>query len=276
MNYRQEKGRIVAENHLEVSDILLGEKKRKHTDTALTAALLLQPDGRMVFDIPVSGNAADPNFSNRTSIVKKLRSLQVKAAVSPFLLVDDILKATKLPAAERRQLSQLSFPAGKSDFSQSGKDKLAALAHLLRERPWLTLKIQGFADAKNDRAAMVAELKKNALYKQVVEEIRMSEEISKAYGREEIPAPEPLGPGGKPKDMIRKKTEAITVGDAELLELAHKRSMAVQRYLVDELGVKSLRLIVSERQSIIRETVGRPGNRVDFIVGSSLETDWKR
>jgi outer membrane protein OmpA-like peptidoglycan-associated protein len=230
----------------------------------------------MVFDIPVSGNAADPNFSNRTSIVKKLRSLQVKAAVSPFLLVDDILKATKLPAAERQQLSQLTFPAGKSDFSQSGKDKLAALAHLLRERPWLTLKIQGFVDAKNDRAAMIAELEKDALYKQVVEEIRKSEEISKAYGREEIPAPEPLGPGERPKDMIRKKTEAISVDDAELLELAHKRSMAVQQYLVDELGVESRHLSVGVLESTISETVGRPGNRVDFVVGSSLETDGKR
>jgi outer membrane protein OmpA-like peptidoglycan-associated protein len=276
MNYRQENGRVVAENHLEVSDILLGEEKQKHTNTALTAALMLQPDGRMVFDIPVSGNAADPNFSNRTTIVKKLRSLQVKASLSPFLLVDDILKATKMTAAERRQLGQLSFPAGKSDFSQSGKDKLAAFALLLRERPWLTLKIHGFADAKNDRAAMVAELKTNALYKQVVEEIRKSEEISKAYGREEIPAPEPQGPGGKPKDMIRKKTEAITVDDAGLLELALTRSMTVQGYLVDELGVEKSRISVNERQTIIKETVGRPGNRVDFVVGSSLETDGKR
>jgi hypothetical protein len=76
--------------------------------------------------------------------------------------------------------------------------------------------------------------------------------------------------------MIRKKTEAITVDDAELLELAHKRSIAVLRYLVDDLGVERPRLYVGEGGSIIRETVGRPGNRVDFIVGSSLEKDVER
>jgi outer membrane protein OmpA-like peptidoglycan-associated protein len=271
VHYRQEKGRIVAENHLEVSDIRLGEKKKKHTNTELTVALLLQPDGRMVFDVPVSGNTADANFSLRASIVKKLSALQVKASVSPFLLVDDILKETKLPAAERRQLSYLSFVAGKSDFSRSGKEKLAALAHLLRERPWLTLKIQGFADAGNDRTAMIADLKENALYRQVVEEIRKSDEISKAYGREEILPPVPLAKLGKQQDMVRKKTGKVTVDDAELLELALQRSMAVQGYLVEELGVEKSRISVKERQTIIKETAGRSGNRVDFIVGSSLE-----
>jgi len=270
IQYRQEKGRFVANNHLEVSDIVLGERKQEHTNTALTVALLQQPDGLMVFDIPASGNVADPNFSLRTAIVKKLRSLQVKAAVSPFLLVDDILQDTNLPVAERRQLSHLSFTAGMMDFSRSGKEKLAALAHLLRERPWLTLKIQGYADARNDRAAMVAVLEKNARYKQVVEDIRKSEEISKAYGREEIPPPEPLASLGKSQGMARKKKKSITVDDAELLELAHERSMVVQLYLIEELKIEERRLSVGERQLILGETVGRPGNRVEFTVGSSL------
>jgi outer membrane protein OmpA-like peptidoglycan-associated protein len=186
--------------------------------------------------------------------------------------VDDILKKTNLPDAERRQLSQLSFVAGKAEFSRSGKEKLAALAHLLRARPWLTLKIQGLADAKNDRTAMVADLKENASYRQVVEEIRKSDEISKAYGREEISPPVPLAKLGKQQqDMAGGKTGKVTVDDAELLELAHERSMAVKGYLIDELRVGKERLILGEGGLLVSETAGRPGNRVDFIVGSSLE-----
>jgi uncharacterized protein involved in outer membrane biogenesis/outer membrane protein OmpA-like peptidoglycan-associated protein len=272
IDYRQEKGQIVGENHLVVGDFQLGAKKQQGTNAALTAALMMQPGGRMEFDIPVSGDAADPAFSYRKSVAKALRSLQIKAAVSPFLLLEDLLESAPLSAVGRRQIAQLSFPFGQEKFAVAEKEKLAALAHVLRERPWLTLTIKGFADGKGDREAIMAERKKQAVYKQVVEEIRRSEALSKAYGKEEIPTPAPGMPDGRPEDTVGKRPPAIKVDEAELLELAQKRSLAVRRYLVDELKIEGGRLTVGGDELVSADSVGRSGNRVDFVLGSSLET----
>jgi hypothetical protein len=270
IDYRQEKGQVVGKNHLVVSDFRVGAQKEKGANLALTAALLLQPGGRMEFDIPVSGDAADPAFSYRKSVVKALRSLQVKAAVSPFLLVADLLEATPLSAAGRRQISQLSFLFGQEKFVVAEKEKLVALAHVLRERPWLTLTIKGFADGKGDREAIMTAREKRAAYKQVVEEIRRSEAVSNAYGKEEIAPPTPGKGGGSVEDRGEKRAPTIKVDDAELLELAHKRTLAVRDYLVNELKVEGGRLTVGRDELIVADLVGQSGNRVDFILGCSL------
>ena len=273
IDYRQENGQIRGENHFVVSDFQLGAKKTKGSNVALTAALLLQPDGRMEFDIPVSGNAADPAFSYRKSMVNALSTLQIKTAVSPFLQLEDLLKTTPLSDAARREISQLSYSFGHEELSDTAKEKLAALAHVLRERPGLTLTINGFADGKGDRAAIKAEREKRTVYKQVVEEIRRSEALSKTYGKEEIPAPAPVKPLGSQGDTSGKRPPVIKVDDAELLELAHKRSLAGRQYLVDELKVEGERVKIGREELLVGDSLGRSGNRVDFILGSSLETN---
>jgi uncharacterized protein involved in outer membrane biogenesis len=271
INYKQERGRVQADNRLVIRDFLIEEKKRLDSNIALAAALLQNKEGIIVLNFQVGGDASDPSFSLRSGLMQALRSYQIKTAVSPFSLAKDLLEQEDLRRGDAVQLAQISFPFGKTELSDQSKADLQLLARVLSERPLLTLTIKGFVDARGDRDIISARLKKEASYRQIVEDIRLSEAFSKTYGKEEIAPSRPPESGAQAGAARRRESPVVKVTNEELVEMAHQRSQAVFQYLTDVLGVGATRLAVSDGGELIpADSVGRPGNRVDLVLGGKL------
>jgi hypothetical protein len=269
MNYRQEKGRVTANTHLLVHDFQLGDEKKQDNNMALLVALLTDEDGRLILDIPVNGNITKSGFSLRREVLRMLRSYQVKATISPSVLLKDALPPGS-PSGAGGGLERISFSFGSAELAPGDKVGLIPLAQALRKRPLLTVTIKGYADARSDREAILAKRRKEKTFRQVVEDIRLSEAISETYGREEIVSTDPVEASGS-SETGRATLEALKVTDAELLELAGQRCLAVRQYLVDVLKIDGARIAINPQAELIpQNSPGQAGNRVDFLLGSRL------
>jgi hypothetical protein len=269
MNYRQKKGRVTANTHLLVHGFQMGEEKKQDNNMALLVALLTDEDSRLILNIPVSGNITESSFSLRRGILRMLRSYQVKATISPSVLLKDVLPPGE-PSGAGGGLERISFSFGSAELAPGDKVELIPLAQALRKRPLLTITIKGYADARSDREAILAKRREEQTFRQVVEDIRLSKTISETYGREEIVSSGPVEAGGSSENG-RAALEALKVTDAELLELARQRSLAVRQYLVDVLKIGGARVAINPQAELIpQNSPGQAGNRVDFILGSRL------
>ena len=75
-------------------------------------------------------------------------------------------------------------------------------------------------------------------------------------------------PGSVEKE--RAMPESVTVSDDLLISLAKQRANAVRDFFVNDLDVAPDRIHVDKSGGLIRAgSLGRPGNRVDFILMSS-------
>lgn len=87
--------KITGKNNIDIYKPEVGEKQK--VDSALhiplKAALyvLTDKDGKVVLDVPVSGDLNDPKFSYWKAVWKTLGNLLVKVAVSPFNKISEVL-----------------------------------------------------------------------------------------------------------------------------------------------------------------------------------------
>lgn len=131
------------------------------SDNSVTApvklglTLLRDGDGRVTLDIPVNGDLADPEFDLGPVMMKTLRSVLVKAAMSPFSLLGSVVDLAGFNADE---LGEVAFLPGETTLLMGEYTKMEAVADALMARKGLVLGIRGRALESVDLPALEAGL----------------------------------------------------------------------------------------------------------------------
>jgi hypothetical protein len=175
--YKIHDKQLAATNDILIDQFELGEKVENPNAVSLplklAVALLKDSNGRIKFDVPITGSLENPQFSLGAIISDAIVNAIGKIIASPFNAIASLIGSQK-------DLSTISFNAGSAELSAPQLAKLADLAKALQQRPQLTLEIKGTAYLDQDWPA----ISDDALYDQL--KIRHAEELNKKKGAVKI------------------------------------------------------------------------------------------
>ncbi|MRR55211.1 MAG: DUF748 domain-containing protein [Deltaproteobacteria bacterium] len=283
--YHIENKNLTSENKLFFDQLTFGEKvdsdKATSLPVRLAVALLKDRKGEIHIDLPVTGRTDDPEFSIWRLVFQVLRNLLVKAATSPFALLQAAFSGGE-------DFSSVTFPPGSATLPQAEKDQLLKLAGALQDRPNLSIEVIGYADKENDpqgyRNEYLSRKMRSEKFLALVKEKKnlpgqtaSSTEILPAeysnylkivYRKEKFPKPRNLI--GMQKDLPDSEMKKLifantTVGDAELRKLAEERAGVVRNFLTEE-GKLNQEKVFLKSDDIYKAPgeKGKPASRVEF------------
>lgn len=251
LSYKVDKKVLTAENKVFIDQFTFGDKVESPKATSLpvrfAVALLKDKNGEIHLDLPLSGRTDSPKFSVWGLVGQVLKNLLVKAATSPFAL----LQASFGSGAD---FSSVSFSSGSGRLTSAEEDKLRTLARVLAERPGIRLEVTGFADRERDPEGYRLELllrkmkSEKSLFTakekresgglkpdQVdIPPVEQSKWLKVVYEKEKFPKPRTvIGtlktlPDEEMKKLILANT---TVTEEQLRSLARERALAVMSFL---------------------------------------------
>ncbi len=284
--YHIEDKNLTSENKLYFDQLEFGKKvdsdKATSLPVRLAVALLKDRKGEIHIDLPVTGRTDDPEFSIWRLVFQVLRNLLVKAATSPFALLQAAI------GGGSEDFSSVTFAPGSTTLTPQEKDKLLKLAGAIQERPNLSVDVTGFVDKENDpegyRNEYLARKMRTEKFLALVKDKKNlpgqtpnSTEILPAeystylkivYRNEKFPKPRNFI--GMLKDLpdseMRKLIFANTVvGDAELKKLAQERAAVVRNFLTEQGKVNQERVFL-KNGDIYKEPKekGNSASRVEF------------
>jgi Domain of Unknown Function (DUF748) len=286
LKYHIEKGKLDADNKVFLDQFTFGSAVDSPQATKLpvrlAVALLKDRNGEIRLDIPVTGELHDPRFSIWGVVWRVVRNLLVKAATAPFALLGAIF------GGGGEQLSHLEFAAGLATISDAGTAKLANLAKILKDRPGLTLEVEGHVDVEEDRealrelrfrrkvaAAKAQELAKAGLPVPPLDNVHVAPQeyakyLALAYKKETFPKPRNFLGIAKtlPAPEMEKLMMAnIRITDGNLRRLAEERAAAARDWLIGAGGVAPGRVFLVEGKTLAPEKKeSLPARRVDFRI----------
>ncbi len=263
--YKQQDQKITADNGVTVQGFELGQRTDGNAQLPLTIALHMDASKTVSLDIPIRGDISEADFSFKNSFVKVVRNLLIKTAVSPFALL------ASLAPEQEHPLNRLIFPYGATSLTESNEKQLTLLADILKKRPYLIVQINGYADTVCDREAIAAKHHQEEALRRLEREARLSTQLSKTYGKEEIVTPEIPGPSASGGSAEHSTLPEKAIMEA-LNELADQRSKLIRQHLVDELGIPPER--VQTGKSRIQSSEEPPkqcASRVDFTLDTLLK-----
>jgi hypothetical protein len=282
LEYKIEQGRLLGENDVVLSDLVLGEKV-DHPDAAslplgLAVSLLKDADGVIRIDLPVEGDVNDPAFRIGGVIWQAFTGLITKIVSSPFKLLGNLI------GVESEDFGQFEFLAGRSDLTPPELEKVAQLAQAIQQRPELVIEVNGATDPGIDVPATkrlrlidaVNQRLQKELGYQADESLMLDEEIRaviEAMFAERFPdmppaslkplhtAPPPDDPEGKPvldalayaHDMWDRLLEAEIVSDEDLAALAAARATGIRDAFLAGGNVDSSRITLGESAQVESE-----------------------
>jgi hypothetical protein len=285
LHYTIEEKKLDATNNVLIDQFDFGEtvKSADAVDlpVKLGVSLLKDRSGKIKLNIPVTGRLDDPQFSVIGIIIKVLKDLLVKAAMSPFSLIGSMVGSSE-------DLSYIGFDSGSGRLSDAEKAKLDTLAKALADRPNLNIDISGFVDMDADRQGLVdGEFKKLLLAKKSQkksekEEAAAEEEpadiapeefeklLKKAYSAAQFEKPKNaigISKGLPPAEMEELIKKNITITDDDLHELAKERAIGVKDYLASQGKVEAGRLFLVDPPALTPEKKEKVTNsRVDLRI----------
>jgi hypothetical protein len=289
LKYHIENKKLESENKLFLDQLTFGKKVESDRATSLpvrlAVALLKDRKGEIHLDLPVTGRTDDPQFSAWRVVLQMLKNLLVKAATSPFALLQSAFGG-------KEDFSSVSFAPGSTRLSAAEREKLAKLAQAIHDRPALKLEVTGFVDREKDpegyRSEVLLRKMKNEKFLALVKEKKnvdgqsaetmeilpqeQSTWLKAVYRKEKFPKPRNIIGLVKdiPDDEMRKLILAHTVvGSEELQNLARDRAVTVRNFLVDE-GKLTPERIFEKKGEIFKapEREGGSVSRVEFGVAT--------
>ncbi|MBN2254347.1 MAG: DUF748 domain-containing protein [Deltaproteobacteria bacterium] len=266
LDYLLEGNRLIGENKIFLNQFTLGERVESASATSLPVslaiALLKDRQGNITIDLPVQGDIDDREFSYGRLVIRALVNLITKIVTAPFAALGSLL------GGQGEELSHIDFEYGSAVLAPEQTEKLDRLAKALYERPSLRLEIRGIADRISDRSVLadkavmrtIRELKADELRagsKKVpptIDEIALSGEdyarlVTKAYRKlrerkPELPPPAKKITGEALQMMKRELTDAITIEDSDLRQLAHERARQIKGCLLGSGSIENERLFI--------------------------------
>lgn len=287
LKYKVDQKRLSAENSVFLDQFTFGDRIESQKATSLpvrlAVALLKDRKGEIHLNLPLSGRTDDPKFSVWGVIGQMLKNLLVKAATSPFALLQSAFGGGE-------DFSTVTFAPGTSHLPPAEETKLRSLAKVLTDRPGIKLEVAGFADRERDpegfRQELLLKKMKSEKFLAVVKEKRESAGLSAeameippaeqsrwlkaVYEKEKFPRPRTIIGTLKslPDAEMRKLILANTVvGEQQLRQLARERAMVVTNFLTREGKLPQERLFEKSGDVFAPPAKeGVAGPRVEFGV----------
>jgi outer membrane protein OmpA-like peptidoglycan-associated protein len=285
LKYHIENKKLESENKVFIDQFTFGNKVESDKATSLpvrlAVALLKDRKGEIHLDLPVTGRTDDPKFSIWGLVLQVLKNLLVKAATSPFALLQSVFGG-------KEDFSSVSFASGSARLSDAERGKLVKLAQMLTDRPALKLEVTGFVDKEHDpegyRNELLLKKMKNEKFLALVKEKKALEgqsadnleilppEYSKllkgVYRKEKFPKPRNFI--GLVKDLPDEEMKKLilthtVVGNEDLQNLARDRGVAVRNFLIAD-GKLPAERIFEKKGDIFKATAreGESASRVEF------------
>ena len=137
LQYRVKDSRLQGENKVLLKQVVLGEKVESpgalNLPLELAIAILTDSDGVIDIALPVSGDLNDPQFDYGAIIGKAIGNLLGSIVTAPFRAI------AALFGHSDKTLDTVIFEPGKASLAPPERQKLAAIARALKERPALKL-----------------------------------------------------------------------------------------------------------------------------------------
>jgi hypothetical protein len=245
LHYRLREGRILGDNHIEMDQLLLGERVENTSamDIPLRFALALLTDenGLATLDIGVSGNTNEPSFDIGKVIRQAVRNTLVKIVKSPFTLLAKLV-------GSKEDLGQLPFNSGSSQLLTTATRKLNALQQALNKRPELRIQLRGHYDQNTDRRGLQAAQIKQRLLEQGLNsnDIKTkNEQWEKAVADEYHQRNDKNDQSLSPEQMYEQLLQTVDVTPEALVQLAAQRSVNAKQFLVQQLKVDASRVLIN-------------------------------
>lgn len=251
LKYALQDNRLAGHNSVIVDQLKLGDKidSDKALDLPLKLALALLTDSNGVIDlqVPVSGNVDDPQFEIGGIIIGAFINLITKAITAPFTLLAGLVNSDE-------DLHQVNFASGSAEVDEANHSKLQQLHDALMQRPELKLVINGRLNLAADKER----LQKNALKAQLVEAGLSPQEVDdkgtqweKAvqarYQALTTSADDALADAQPTvREQYLAVAHSIAITDAQMLELAQQRAVAVKNYMVTTLQLDPERAVIDQ------------------------------
>ncbi len=147
LKYKISKNQLTASNNLLIDQLILGDEVENPEAISLpldlAIALLEDTDGKIILDVPITGNLDEPEFSVSSIVVDALVNVITKVIASPFNAIASLISSDG-------DISKVLFSAGKASLSEKQRVKLDELANALSRRPGLILEIKGAAYTEKD------------------------------------------------------------------------------------------------------------------------------
>jgi len=240
LHYTLDGSRLAGDNAIVIQQLKLGEQvdsdQAVNLPLPLALALLTDMNGVIDMDIPISGDVNDPDFGLGGVIFSALVNVVTKAVTAPFSLLAGLV-------GSEDDMQRIAFSSGSSELEPAAMATLAQLTEALAQRPGINLVLLGRLHPSADRerlqktllgeqlrsAGLSAEevASKGELWGQVIQQ-RFTQLTTQATAHADG-APTPL------HQQYQQVLASVTVADQQLQALAEERSVAVKRYLLNEL-----------------------------------------
>ncbi|MBK9521747.1 MAG: DUF748 domain-containing protein [Rhodocyclaceae bacterium] len=282
VKYRIDRGELTAENHIFIDQLTFSDKASgadaPSFPVKLAVALLKNSRGEIDINLPVSGSINDPEFSLGGLIWQVIGNLVVKAVTSPFALLGSLFGGGD-------ELSEIEFSPGRARLEPEAEKRMQSLAKALQDRPGLSLEITGRADPSSDKEGLkravlerrvktqkLAEITKRGDAGGSLADIQISDAeypkyLTLAYENESFPKPKNMIGLNKTlpvPEMEQLMLANIDAGPNEMRELAERRALAAQDWLVKSGGIPAARVYVLAPKVEPVTDVKKTGNRADF------------
>jgi uncharacterized protein involved in outer membrane biogenesis len=281
--YKLSQGRLQGVNRILLDHFLLGDavESTEAIDAPVRLGLAAMRDrhDQIELEIPVDGSLSDPNFSFGALMRHAAGNVFKRIATAPFAFLGNLLG---LDGGE--EMAQVTFSAGKAELSEAARQQLKKVAHLLHERPWLSLRINWVPDPgwdddalreerlrqleqryRDRLAAEVDEATEEDALRQLyadrfpegvppptaaVEEGEqprswVARAFASLFGGTREPEPAADEVGPTVEEMRNRLLATIDINEAEQASLAQRRAQVVRDVLI-EAGVELERLEVAE------------------------------
>ena len=144
--------RLKGENQIIVDSLELGERiegsDAMDLPLDLAIALLKDSNDRIQLGLPVAGSLEDPEFSYGHLVWKALVNVLTKMVTAPFRALANLIGGTE------EDLGAVNFQVGHSRITPPEKEKLAKLAVAIKQRPQLSIEVQGQYSPEADGAVL--------------------------------------------------------------------------------------------------------------------------
>ena len=155
VDYRVADNKLIAGHKVLIQRFNFGEKVESKDALSLpfglAVSLLEDPQGRIDISLPVTGDISDPKFEYFHLLGQVAKNFFIKLVTAPFKI---LLAIVPMGAGSTEDLGSVSFVPGSTVLSEVDKQKLQLLVKVMKERPKLSLEINGSFDPEADWKSM--------------------------------------------------------------------------------------------------------------------------
>lgn len=259
-----DKTKIKADNHVVIEQLGWGPFIPNETSISLpvtlATSLLTDSKGNIDFDLPISGDLADPQFSLSDLVLTGLKNLIIKVVASPVNLLASL---ANFSTSSSSKPVLVPFLSGQSRLTADQQSTVTQIVKALKEHPDAKLEITPLINQNGDSEAL-HQRTYNGLLKvaqsTMPEKERSREAAVRALFAMQFPKEDPKGLSVS--EMESRLYKAVAPDRSNIGRLADARCRHIAS-AVSEAGIKENRIFITGPEFDKKSTVG--GVKLRFV-----------